>query len=351
MPDPSSLPQRPSVPHLAGQLAAFIEERGLVPGDRFLTTEEAARHLKVRRDLANRALQVLAQRGQIERSQRIGARVAEPGRAPRTFDRVHLVTQVNHPRTQTWSSAAFQVGLHTALPGCEIDVNQVSAEGAAGVLREALRQRTPEGLVLVRCDYPTQRLAADSGLPAVLHGSPYAGITLPSVDVDGAQMGQLQAEALIRHGCDRLVVVRRDRALPGDRAFMSGFRAAAHMRGFGCNEIDELELAPFPEVVAAELAILFEKEAGLGIVCSTRELADATWAAGKECGRIVGDDLWLHCNQAGNASALPPYPFLTPSEGDEAQGAELGRLLAGRLADPSCVAVHQRVSCKLTAKS
>jgi DNA-binding LacI/PurR family transcriptional regulator/DNA-binding transcriptional regulator YhcF (GntR family) len=347
MPSASNPLSSPSIPDLAGQLASFMQERGLVPGDRFLTTKEAAQHLRVRRDLANRALQVLAQRGLIERAQRIGSRVSAPQAAPRTLERVHIVVQANHPRAQHWSSAAFQVGLHAALPGCEIDVDQVSAEGAAAVLRSALRQPSPEGLVLVRCDYPTQRLAENSGLPAVLHGSPYAGITLPSVDVDGAQMGQLQAQALIQSGCERLVVVRRDRALPGDRAFMTGFRAAAQALGFGCNEIDELELAPFAEVVAAELKILFRKAVRLGIVCSARELADATWNAAMASGRRAGEGFWLHCNQAAMASGTPAFPYLAPSVSDEEQGAELGRLLAARLADPSSPAIHQRVSCKL----
>ncbi|MFT7680182.1 MAG: DNA-binding transcriptional regulator YhcF (GntR family) [Planctomycetota bacterium] len=342
---------RPSVPQLAGQLGAEIAARGLLPGDRFLTTEEAARHLKVRRDLANRALQVLVQRGLIERSQRIGARVVEPSQATRIFDRVHIVVQGNHPRVQTIPSPAFQVGLHGALPGCEIDVEQVSAEGAAAVLRGVLRKSTTEGLVLVRCDYPTQRLAQDCGLPAVLHGSAYAGIDLPSVDLDGEQMGRIQAQALIEKGSERLVVVRRDRALPGDRAFMTGFRSAAEERGFGCTRIDELELAPHPEVVAAEIALLFQQDAKLGIVCTARQLADALWTVARESGRLEGESFWLHGNRTGSAPSLPPYAYLSPREDDEAQGAELGRMLAERLVDPSCEASHHRVPCDLIPRT
>ena len=126
-----------------------------------------------------------------------------------------------------------------------------------------------------------------------------------------------------------------------------GFRSAADNGGFGCNRIDELELAPFAEVVAAELSILFDKQAKLGIVCSSRELADPTWSAARQSGRRVGESLWLHSNQAGNALGPPPFPYLAPSKGDEAQGAQLGRLLASRLSDPKCAPVHRRVPCEL----
>ncbi len=347
----SNTPQQPSVPDMAAQLASLIADRGLVPGDRFLTTQEAAQHLKVRRDLANRALQVLTQRGQIERSQRIGSRVAEPKPSPRTFERLRIVVQIDYARAQPAPSAAFQVGLHKALPGCEIDIDLVRGGDAAALLeplvRSALRQPTSTGLVLVRCDYPTQRLAADCGLPAVLHGSPYAGIKLSSVDKDGVQMGRLQAEALIQRGCDRLVVVRRDRTLPGDRVFMDGFREAASEHGFGCGRIDELELAPYAEVVAAELAILFGSEEKLGIVCSSRQLADATWNAATKHGRTIGDDLWLHGNEASESLGAPPFPHIAPVEGDEARGAQLGELLAAQLADPHCAHAHHRVPVEL----
>lgn len=342
---------RPSVPDLAARLADLIGERGLVAGDRFLTTEEAARLLRVRRDLANRALQVLVQRGRIERSQRIGSRVLASPAEPATFERVHIVVQANHPRASAQTSPALQVGLHAALPGCEVDLQVLPSGDHAARLgdltRQVLQRPRPEGLVLVRCDYPMQRLAADSGVPSVLHGTPYAGIALSSIDVDGHQMGRLQAESLVERGCERLVVVRRDRALPGDRAFMKGLREVASEAGLGCDQIDDLQLAPFAEVVASELPLLFEDPARLGIICTTRELADATWAAALSSSRSLGQDLWLQGNRAGDGQGIPPFPCLRPQIGGEEQGRELGRLLAARLVEPGGAPEHRRVTCEL----
>ncbi len=262
--------ERATVPELATRLQGIIESRGLVPGDRFLTTEEAARFLRVRSDLANRALQVLVHRGHIERRQRIGATVADPGTSSPVLEKVHVLVQENHGRQKATFSPAAQAGLHSALVGCELEIHVLPSGGAEEILepliRRSLRGGSPEGLVLVRCDYPTQRQARDSGLSAVVHGTTYAGIDLPSVDVDSRQMGGLQVESLVKHNPQRLVVIRRDRTLPGDRAFMEGFRQAAGRAGIGPDRITELEIAPYEDLVRAELGLLFDGDESLSLI-------------------------------------------------------------------------------------
>lgn len=348
-------PDRVSVPHLATRLQGVIEERGLVPGDRFLTTGEAARHLRVRRDLANRALQVLVHRGRIERRQRVGATVAEPGCAPPALERVHVLIQENHRSGRTVFAPAAQVGLHSALVGCDVEISVVPTGGAEEflepLLRRTLRGGRPEGLVLVRCDYPTQRLVRDCGLSSVVHGTTYAGIDLPSVDVDGRQMGGLQVESLLARGCERLVVLRRDRTLPGDRAFMEGLRSAASAAGHDSARITELEIAPYPDLVQAELSRLFERDETLGLICATEAFADAALASATEAGRTIGRDVWLQANDVRGARGCPPFSYLEPVEDAEAQGASLGRLLAARQADADAVPEQILIPCRLVEPS
>lgn len=343
--------ERVTVPELAARLQGVIEARGLVPGDRFLTTEEAARYLRVRSDLANRALQVLVHRGRIERKQRIGATVADPSLLNPALEKVHVLVQENHGRKKASFSAAAQAGLHSALVGSELEIHVLASGGAEEVLdpliRRSLRGGNPEGLVLVRCDYPTQRQARDSGLSAVVHGTTYAGIDLPSVDVDAFQMGGLQVESLAARQCQRMVVIRRDRTLPGDRRFMEGFRQAAHRAGIGPDRITELEIAPYAELVRAELAMVFAGDETLGIVCANEEFAAAALTAAEETGRKQGSDVWLQVNDVRQASRRPAFPYLEPAQDLEAQGADLGRLLAARLADPLCAAENILVPCAL----
>lgn len=346
---PSSTPQespRPTVPALASRLEELILERGLAPGDRFLTAAEAAAHLRVRRDAANRALQVLAQRGRIERRQRRGATVTEPPEQAPVLARVLVLVQEDHERDLVRFPEAAQVGLHGALVGCDLRVEVVPTGGASGIVeplvREALRGGERTGLVLVRCDYPTQRLARDSGLPAVLHGTPYAGIGLPSVDVDGKQAGTLLVESLIARGAERIVVVRRDRALPGDRAFMAGARAAVRAAHLDGRSIAELELAPYPELVRAELAAELSAPGMVGVVCATAALADAALEAGRTAGRTPGVDLHVHAGTP-RASGRAPYATLAPTRDDEWQGAALGQLLAAARAGEAAPALLEPV--------
>lgn len=341
-PTPSSPPRegpRATVPALASRLEELILERGLAPGDRFLTAAEAATHLRVRRDAANRALQVLAQRGRVERSQRRGATVTEPPATAPLLAQVLVLVQEDHDRDRVRFPEAAQVGLHGALVGCDLRVEVVPTGGAAEVVeplvRDALRGGEPTGLVLVRCDYPTQRLARDSGLPAVLHGTPYAGIDLPSVDVDGRQAGGLMVESLVARGAERIAVVRRDRALPGDRAFMEGAREAARDAGIEGSALAELELAPYPELVQAELAVELSRPGSVGVIGATAALADAALAAGIGAGRVLGEDLHVHAGTPRTSGARPTFATLSPSKDDEWQGAALGRLLAaGRAGEP-----------------
>ncbi len=346
---PTRLPNRRSVADHAESLATVIQERQLQPGDPFLTTEQAAKHLQVRREVANRALQVLVHRGQIERRQRIGAVVAPPRQGAPRLQQVHFVIQEDHLPDRSSYSDTAQVGIHSALPGCAVDLIRVPSGEAKRVLepvlKRSLQQPRPEGYCLVRCDYPTQRLVADSGLPAAVHGTPYAGIELPSVDVDGHQMGLLQGKALFGNGSEKIVVLCRDRILPGDRCFLAGLREATRLARAPGDSLEVVGLAPFPEVIQAELELLFASEEKLGIVCTTRELADLAWAAARDSARVLGRDLWIHANSLGKGSARPPFPCLIAREDAEAQGAALGRLLAARLAEPARPAEHRRIHC------
>ncbi|MGB0954051.1 MAG: hypothetical protein ACPG31_12590 [Planctomycetota bacterium] len=213
-------------------------------------------------------------------------------------------------------------------------------------LQRARKSPGAEGLVLVRCDYPTQKLVAASGVPAVVHGGTYAGISLPSVDVDSRQMGALQGEALADLDCSQWIVMRMERSLPGDRLFLAGLREAALRRGFPSVRLEEVCLGDYPELVREELEILFSTKQPIGVVCTTRKIAEVVLEAGKECGRQLQVDFFLHCNSAGDGLPIPEYPCLIPEENAEQQGAHLGRLLRTQWERPQGPLMHERIPCR-----
>ena len=107
-------------------------------------------------------------------------------------------------------------------------------------------------------------------------------------------MDIVQRQELLRRGCEQIVVLRLDRSLPSDRQFMTGIHEAAVRHGALGNCIDSIGLPPFLELISAELDLLFQLDRRLGIVCATREIAEAAWLAAKSAGRIPGEDFWLH---------------------------------------------------------
>src|SRR5262245_52826460 len=68
----------PRVVDVAEQILADIRRRGLQPGDAYLGTAETTQWLRMNGSTVNRALQLLAQRGVIERRQRRGTIVRDP---------------------------------------------------------------------------------------------------------------------------------------------------------------------------------------------------------------------------------------------------------------------------------
>ena len=84
LPDAFDLPvstgysQTPHIVALARRLEEDIRQRGLKPGDAYLDLKKSARMLGVSSSTANRALQLLTQRGALTRVQRLGTFVSAP---------------------------------------------------------------------------------------------------------------------------------------------------------------------------------------------------------------------------------------------------------------------------------
>ena len=166
--------QVPRVVELAERLARDIRDRELQPGDPYLSTAEAARMLRVSTTLANRALQLLAQRCVHERRQRKGAVVATlPHRAGAgELAKVHLVVPAQDERSEGIALAAYhrrrvRVGealleFHRLRPPC-VYLDRLLQPGAARALGKAggIGLRVVEGGV-IRVGDPVTVLVDDA---------------------------------------------------------------------------------------------------------------------------------------------------------------------------------------------
>jgi LacI family transcriptional regulator len=79
--------------------------------------------------------------------------------------------------------------------------------------------------VLTRSNHPLQKWFNDQGVPAIVAGSTYPSITLPSVDTDHAALSHHAAAAFLRQGHVRLALFFEKLLHAGDLETEKGFRA------------------------------------------------------------------------------------------------------------------------------
>ncbi|MBK8978592.1 MAG: GntR family transcriptional regulator [Planctomycetes bacterium] len=328
---------RPRVVQLADRLADEIRVRRLRPGARFLTAAEAARTLRVSMTLANRALQLLAQRGVIERRQRIGAIVA----APRAGDSAALArVGVFAPAADVAQEGLLEdgviVGLQRALPGCAITFHATGSDrdvdALEGMLRDLGRAPEPVGVVLVRSSLAAQRLAVRSGLPTVVFGTRRPSIrALDAVDRDHASAGRQLADAVAGSAARHLLTLLNERVLPGDQLFLDGVveaaRAATRLRVHArfCPADD----AAVAALVEEHLAWVADRRVRVAIVCRNLPLAHAA----RRCLDAAGRRFAIGVADVYGTRGGAGFVVAVPTEGPERQGELLGEMLARRVAD------------------
>lgn len=321
---------------LAERIQNDIRQRRLGPGDAYPSTSETARTLGVSTQAANRALQLLVKRHVLVRSQGRGTYVAEP-RSKRAsgIQCVHLLVRQDYLRAEGLLADGTVLGLQGELPGAQIQFNFLPRSGeetfAEELIAQAMQAPHPEGFVLVRGSLEAQRLLALSGLPAVVHGTLYPSVDgLAMVDRDNRQVGRILAEHLLAEGCRRVLLLLRQRMLPGDALALDAALGAFARAGLG---LDDLSIQHVPNDTAAARVVVREwmetDGNASGVICRNIVFADAAAEAARDLGRAPQRGVTIavadYYHKAGERPRYPcAYAALTPEE----QGQHIGRLLA-----------------------
>jgi len=344
MPDRSwnKMAQPPRLLALVEQVLADINELGLKPGQRYLTSEQLAHALGVRKATANRALQVLANRGVLIRKPRLGTLIADPAESisqPAIAD-IHLIVRADYLRAEGRYAEDTLVGLRRAIPGAAVMVHFLPEHDAGAyvqrTINDSMRGTTPQGLVLVRSSLSIQRLVQDSGLPAVIHGGAYPGVTrLPWLNIDNESIGRIQFDYMHQRGCKRIVLLRSDTHAAGDADCWRGLCAAGAGARWLADSIIPADTAPFAEQVDAVLSLYLDSKttsSTTGIIASSEKLADLACEALRRRGLTPGSDVQLTINtvhREGNQSP-PSLPHIRMGMAPGEQGEALGRMLLHR---------------------
>jgi DNA-binding LacI/PurR family transcriptional regulator len=338
----STMAARPRIPlqraiELAERIEADIRARQLKPGDRFLSTAETAKWLRVDTGAANQALQMLVKRGVVRRCQRVGTFIDEglkrggPGR----LEAVHLLVNDRYPTTEGWLDTGTVLGLQSALPGVRIQFHLIP-EGDEDdclqrIFHDVLRNPGAEGFILIRSSLTTQRLVEAGGFPAVVFGHPYASVrTLPYVDRDQWEMGRLMADHVLRHGHQRVVILTRPRILPGDQRLIDGVIATAQRAGLSAGAVTVRCPPEDDDEIRAEVrTILDSADSRPGFVVRPAVMADAAVDVMRTMGLKPQEDIALATGDCFRDDWRQlPYPVIRPAYSRDEQGERLGRLIA-----------------------
>ena len=331
---------------LAEQITLDIKARSLKPGDPYLSTAQIAQQFRVSGTTANRALQLLTQRGVLHRRQRLGTFVADlHGTGPTigAIRRVHLLVQESYLRTEGLLADGLLLGMQGTLSGAQFQFNFLpgldEAGYVSGLITQALRSREAEAFVLFRTSIETQRLVHSSGLPAVVFGSLHPSVEgLPQIDRDQRQAGSLLADYLLKQGVQRVVVLLRDRVSPGDHQLLDGALAVLKQGGFG---LEDVVIRCLPaDTLAVEYAAreqLQETKRLVGFLCRSTPLAEGAAAAAAAIGSRRRSPICVADVYRKDDSDFP-FVHLRSTLNPEQAGAELGKILLNQVgsAKPTC---------------
>lgn len=335
----------PTTVALAERLVADIRGKGLRPGDPYLSLRDTARMLGVSNNTVSAALKLLVKRGVLHRRQRLGTFVAEgideSHRPAAAIARVHLLVHRNYLKTEGMNADETVLGLQGRLPGANVQISLLATDDEARHVRQlvddALRSRQVDGFVLVRAPLAVQRIVAESGMPAVVHGSLYPSVTsLPHVSRDMRQIGVVLTDYLLERGRRRIVYLMRQQVLPGDLETLDAIVASLLRAGLGLDAFTFRAIPVDVEAARATVAALLageDRQTSTGVICRGPTIADGAALAVADAGRTVGDDVDLVvCDYYLKRGQPPRYPYPRPVCDAQQRGDLMGQILAAQAA-------------------
>ncbi len=352
-----SMTARSSTVELANRLSRDIRERGLQPGDTYLTASEAGMLLNVSKSRANRALQLLAARRTLQRSRGAAPVVADPPRAgelTHSISKIHIFIPKADITAEGVYSDGCMLGIQQSMPEAHLHLNFYPDHGDGQFTREIINRSAHSnemtGIVLVRSSIEAQLAAVDSGLPAVIHGTPYPGVEgIASVDRDYVQAARLHIEYLQNKGCRRFMLLMHDRMYAGGFVFLDALRDQFAAHDISSDAVKQCFVPTHEAAVRQMIGELAAADGDLpGVIAFGGPLADLSLRAMEALRLKVGRDLIL--TYGGYYATGPATVLNLPHEEAvmtaEQQGEMVGRLLQAQADSANAKAEQVRMEMR-----
>ncbi len=297
---------------LADTLRKDIQRRALRVGDSYLTAAEAGEMLGVTSIMANRAMNILAERSLLVRHRRRGTFVGpafEP-LSPTTTVAIHCIDFMDDD--PNWNAPLRQIltGIQKHIPSARLSYHQIPFENALHHVRDVVERISSSpsfgGIIFSFAPQGVQEYIADTGLPAVVHGSVYPGVNIPCIDSDQKEIGRLMAKIGIDNGCRRLVFANREHWRQGDTLAFDGIMEMVHTADLGIRirnmPIDPVALDNMARALINEL--LDEPQSPAAVLCRTPQMANAIGREAKLRGMKMPEELLIVCNASIHGTPL-----------------------------------------------
>ncbi len=214
------------------QRIARREWHSVLPGERALSES-----LQISRPTLRLALDVLEAEGRIKTAQgrsRMIVREKEETAAERKVS-VGLVSQ-DPPHLMAPTSIFYlnELRRHLQEAGLQLTVfanRKLANRNPRNALTAFLDESRVSCWVLLAVNETVQRWFAENHLPAIVAGSAYPGLHLPSLDIDYGAVCRHAAGVFLRHGHRRLAILVPNSDIPGDRTSEAAFLKAIEEAG------------------------------------------------------------------------------------------------------------------------
>lgn len=215
---------------VAERLHDDMNRRNLRPGDRYMTAAQASEWLAASPVTVNRAMQILADQNLLVRRRSRGTYVGPEFRAnghePRLIDVLHLVMAMDYHESRTTDSDKLVDAIQVALPGVTVEIHYIPSadelQRTERVVKRIKESDVIEGVILIRGSRDAQKLMQHPGLPAVVYGQVYPGISLSCVRHDQDAVGRLMAEHALMQGHRQFALLAHNRWIHGDNLMVAG---------------------------------------------------------------------------------------------------------------------------------
>lgn len=322
---------------VANQIEQDILRRGLGPGDRYLTAEEASRLFSVSQPIANRAMKLLAEKDVLKRHRRSGTFVSGGGGShrPVNIQNVYFLMPSDQVETGSVLFGSFVRALRTEMGNVNVQLSFLPSRNRLDFVRatiDAARSvQQLAGVVGVSCGQEIYRYLANEHVSTVICGSFHgAGTTLPTVDVDNKQAARLLMEYLIDKGHTRIAILAEDFGRPGDHDFHDEAVDVLTEANLPANA---LLVRAYPgsydayRLQAGELLSLGDRRP-TALICRRAQLAEVAREVASQLGLSVPRDLEIvYEDFAASQTAQPSFPHVQPTMLIDEFAVQVARML------------------------